>query len=263
MPKSTSRRSTRATSAPAANIRTASSRYGPRMRLTRKPATSLTTTGVLPRRRARAHVVVTTASSVREPRTTSTSGIFRTGLKKCMPHTRSGCGTSAAIASTDSDDVLVARIASSVICAASVPSTFRLTSIRSATASTTRSTRWNPTSCSVTSSRSIAASTSWSARRRCLRFLASSLRCVSCAASSAAGARSASRAVMPFSAHRLAMEPPITPAPTTPTRRISRAPSPRPSFLASSPAKNNAIRCLHTEPVASRATAFASTSAQS
>ena len=40
----------------------------------------------------------------------STSFISGTGLKKCMPATRPGCRSPAAIAVTDSDDVLDARI---------------------------------------------------------------------------------------------------------------------------------------------------------
>ena len=44
--------------------------------------------------------------------TTSTSFISAGGLKKCMPTTRSGSGTPAAISVTGSEEVLVARIAS-------------------------------------------------------------------------------------------------------------------------------------------------------
>ena len=46
------------------------------------------------------------------PRTTSTSAITGAGLKKCMPTMRSGCFSPAASAVIDSDEVLLARIAS-------------------------------------------------------------------------------------------------------------------------------------------------------
>ena len=45
-------------------------------------------------------------------RTTSSSGITATGLKKWKPTTRSGCSSRPAIAVTDSDEVLVASTVS-------------------------------------------------------------------------------------------------------------------------------------------------------
>ena len=59
-----------------------------------------------------ANAVASDASSVRSARMISSSGSTATGLKKWNPTTRSGCSRSAAISVTDSDDVLVARIAS-------------------------------------------------------------------------------------------------------------------------------------------------------
>ena len=55
-----------------------------------------------------ASAVASAASSVAAPRTTSTSGSTATGLKKWKPTTRSGCASPAAIAVTDSEEVLVA-----------------------------------------------------------------------------------------------------------------------------------------------------------
>ncbi len=55
-----------------------------------KPGKSLTTTGVLPSRRANDSPVSAVSSESRNPRTTSTRGNTGTGLKKCMPMTRSG-----------------------------------------------------------------------------------------------------------------------------------------------------------------------------
>ena len=113
-------------------------------RLTRNPAPSLTTTGVLPSRRHSATTRLTVSSEVRVPAITSTSGILCTGLKKCMPTTRSGWGVSAPIRSIDSEEVLEARTASSGTCSASWAKTFCLMSSRSTTASMTKSTRSKP-----------------------------------------------------------------------------------------------------------------------
>jgi len=80
-------------------------------RLTTNAGASLTSTddffSVLPT----ANAVANEASSVAAPRTISSSGRTATGLKKWNPTTRSGCSSSAAISLTDSDEVLVARIA--------------------------------------------------------------------------------------------------------------------------------------------------------
>ncbi len=131
MPNSSASLSMRSGARPKSTRRRASSKYGPKIRLTKNPGTSATTTGVLPNCSASLAVRRTVRSLVCLPRTISTKGMACTGLKKCMPTTRSGCGNPWAMASTDSDDVLVARIASSRNCAASAPSTLRLTSKRS------------------------------------------------------------------------------------------------------------------------------------
>jgi hypothetical protein len=52
------------------------------MRLDTKPGKSLTSTGVLPRSRASRSILPYVSSLVSSPRTTSTSGINTTGLKK-------------------------------------------------------------------------------------------------------------------------------------------------------------------------------------
>ncbi len=69
---------------------------------------------------------------------TSTSFIRVGGLKKCMPTTRSGCFSPAAIAVTDSDDVLVARMQRGPTIASRSRSSPRLTSRSSTIASMTR-----------------------------------------------------------------------------------------------------------------------------
>ena len=90
----------------------ASRRYGKSTRLTRNPGASFTTIGVFPAQIATATPVASTLPSVRGVRTTSTSGIFDTGLKKCRPITLSGCLVALAMAATLSELVLLARTAS-------------------------------------------------------------------------------------------------------------------------------------------------------
>ena len=76
-------------------------------RLTTKAGASLTSTPRLPSFFVTSQAVASVTSSVAGARTSSTSGSTATGLKKCMPTTRSGCRSSAAISATDSDEVFV------------------------------------------------------------------------------------------------------------------------------------------------------------
>ena len=118
--------------------------YGSRMRLTRKPAQSLTTIAVLPQRRARLATSATASSDERGPATTSTSGMRLTGLKKCMPTKRSGCASDSAMAATESDEVLLASTQSSRTWRSTSASTLRFTPRSSTTASTTTSAAAKP-----------------------------------------------------------------------------------------------------------------------
>ena len=77
-----------------------------------KPGVERQTTAVLPQASAVARTVSTTSGALARPRTTSTSAITGAGLKKCMPTSRSGCFSPAASAVIDSDEVLLAKIAS-------------------------------------------------------------------------------------------------------------------------------------------------------
>ena len=77
-----------------------------------KPGASAARTGSRSIARATSVAASSVASAVRSPATISTRRMSGGGLKKCMPHTRSGSGTSAAISETGIDEVLVARIAS-------------------------------------------------------------------------------------------------------------------------------------------------------
>ena len=110
-----------------------------RMRLTTNAGASLTRTAVFFSFFATANAVASEASSVPSPRTISSSGSTATGLKKWKPTTRSGCSSFAAISETDSDEVLVARIASGRTTASSSANTCCLTPISSKTASMTKS----------------------------------------------------------------------------------------------------------------------------
>ena len=81
------------------------------MRLPMKPSQTPETTAVLPMRRASDSTVASTSGRVFFARTTSSSFMMLAGLKKCMPSTSPGRFVNAAIRSTSSVEVLVARIA--------------------------------------------------------------------------------------------------------------------------------------------------------
>src|SRR6185369_4331379 len=89
----------------------ASSRYGTSRRLTMNAVASLACTGTLPTERTNSVAAFADASSVRIVRTTSTSFMSGTGLKKCMPTTCPGRLVAAAIAVTLQDEVLLASSA--------------------------------------------------------------------------------------------------------------------------------------------------------
>jgi hypothetical protein len=98
--------------------------------------------------------------------TSSTSGIWSTGLKKWMPQKRVGWLRPSCSDSMRIDDVLVARIASSRIPASQARYTACLISRSSGTASMTRSARRKPSPCGSGISRSSAARRSASENRR-------------------------------------------------------------------------------------------------
>src|SRR3989442_1317312 len=112
---------------------------GMRMRLTMNPGMSLESTVVLPIRSARARVTAYTESLVWAPRMISTSCITGTGFMKCIPMTRSGAGTLAAIRATEMEEGFVARTASCGSALARAANTFFFTSSFSVTASTANS----------------------------------------------------------------------------------------------------------------------------
>ena len=79
------------------------------------------------------------ASPVPRARTISTSFIFATGLKKCMPRTRSGCFAAAAISVTDRAEVLVASTTSG---GQSESRRAKVSSFRAMSSGTASMTRW-------------------------------------------------------------------------------------------------------------------------
>ncbi len=85
---------------------------GIKTRFTTNPGVSWQRMGRLPRRSPTANAAWTASSDDSSARTISTSGMSGAGLKKCMPTTRSGVETAAAISVTESAEVFVARIAS-------------------------------------------------------------------------------------------------------------------------------------------------------
>ena len=104
----------------------ASLRYGERIRLTQKPGWSATTMTVLPIRRPNRTAVTIASGAVASVGMTSSSGIFSTGEKKCMPSTRSGRRASAAMSRIGMVDVLLAKIVSGRATASTSASTCRL-----------------------------------------------------------------------------------------------------------------------------------------
>ncbi len=149
---------------PSASRRSASVPYARPAWFTRKPGVSRARTGAWPKACARRIRRSITAGSVRTPSITSTTFMSGTGLKKCKPATRPGCWHAAAIAVTESEEVLVARMQSAATVCSRARKSSRLASRSSTTASTTmlqraRSARL-ATGCSRAMQRAASAATS-------------------------------------------------------------------------------------------------------
>src|SRR6185437_16597710 len=108
------------------------------------PARSVTATGVLPRSRDSRASVSAVSGEVSTVEITSTSFMTGAGLKKCSPATRAGSRVPPAISVTDSEEVLVARIASARQASSSWANRVFLSSMRSGMASITRSASATP-----------------------------------------------------------------------------------------------------------------------
>ena len=113
------------------------------------PARSLTATGVLPRSRDSRASVSAVSGEVSTVEITSTSFMTGAGLKKCSPATRAGSRVPPAISVTDSEEVLVARIASARQASSSWANRVFLSSMRSGMASITRSASATPVATSL------------------------------------------------------------------------------------------------------------------
>ena len=109
------------------------------MRLPTKPGQTPTSTAILPILLASFIEVAITSLEVWSARTTSSSFITLAGEKKCRPITASGRLVTEAISSMFRPEVLVARIAPGLQMASSLVKMSFLTSMRSNTASMTRS----------------------------------------------------------------------------------------------------------------------------
>ncbi len=187
-------------------------------RLEAKPGESFTTIGSLASVRARATARATALAVAPGCRTTSTSFIACTGLKKCRPTTRPGSRTAAAMAATERDDVLVASSAAAGAARSSSANRRRFTSSSSTTASITTSAsraarassgvawrrpRTRSRSAAVSLPRATAPSSSWWTRSRAWGRASArlSVRCTS----------------SPASATAYAIPCPMVPAPITAT----------------------------------------------
>ena len=96
---------------PSMSAYAASLMNGIRIRFETNPGKSFTSAGVFPSSRASSTIAVVVSSEVCSARITSTSASTGTGLKKCMPITRSGREVAAASSVIGIDDVFDARIA--------------------------------------------------------------------------------------------------------------------------------------------------------
>ena len=114
------------------------------MRLTTKPGHSAARIGTLRICCAKVMAACTVSADVSSPSTTSISRITLAGQKKWKPTTLCGRCVASAISVMDSPDVFEASTAWPGVAASSSAITACLTSIRSGTASTTRSTSPKP-----------------------------------------------------------------------------------------------------------------------
>ena len=124
------------------------------------PGVAAARTTCLPQLSASPVTAPATAGSVARPLTTSTSRISGAGLKKCMPTSRPGWLSPAAIAVGDSDEVLVASTQPGVTTFSSCANRVCLTARSSATASITHWAGARSARSAATSSRSSAGSAS-------------------------------------------------------------------------------------------------------
>src|SRR6266542_4304369 len=222
MPSFMTRSIDSAVATPSMSVKNASLSMGKRMRFEMKPGKSPTTTGVFPNRSASATAAVVAVSAVSCPRTTSTSGMTGTGLKKCMPTTRSGCATTAARAVMEMLEVLDARMARGPSASEARRRRSRFAAWSSVTASIMMSASRAASSApntmrSSVASRAAGESTSFRTSRASERSMAARARACCWTATSYAATS------IPAVASTWAMPAPMVPAPATTARRMGGA----------------------------------------
>ena len=181
-----------------------------------KPALSPQITGLLPTRASRAWTSASTGGSVTTVRTISTRFCTGAGLKKWTPTTRPGLALAVEISVTESEEVLVARIASGRTISSSRRKISFLTSSDSTTASTTKSA--SLTSSIVVVNEIRPSSSAWSSSLILPRATARPVECSRWPRprSTAASSTSTPTTVKPSRAKTSAMPAPIVPRPITP-----------------------------------------------
>ncbi len=146
---------------------------GIRIRFETKPGKSRASAGVLPSSPASATIAAAVSSDVSSPRITSTSASTGTGLKKCMPITRSGRPVTAASEVIGIDDVFEASTPSAGKTTSARRNTSSLTPASSTTASIIRSAGTRSSTAVTRPSTSSGSAPPFSARRvRLLRIAA-------------------------------------------------------------------------------------------
>src|SRR5438876_9398349 len=193
---------------------------GIRIRFETKPGKSRTSAGCLPRSRASSTIAAAVSSEVCTARITSTSFSTGTGLKKCIPTTRSGRRVTAASDVIGIELVFEARIASAGSSSSARRKTSSFAAASSVIASINRSAGTSPSAATTRASVSPGSAPPFSAS------LVRLLRIVSSPRSTAPGNGSCRDTRRPDAATTWAIPPPIWPAPTISTCSNFTAPDP-------------------------------------
>src|SRR5216110_696145 len=206
---------------PCSTARIASSRYGTSSRLTMNPELSFAATASLPSDLAKPKVRRNASSDVVTVRTTSTSGISGTGLKKCSPTKRSPRFVAAAIAAMVRLDVFEAKMVAGPHRPSSSFQRAFLSSRSSVTASTTMSHVFRSAVVVVKRRRLRVASRSAAASFPFSTNLASDFSIPARALSQTCWDTSRTVVSYPAAAATWAIPLPMSPQPSTPTRLMS------------------------------------------
>mmetsp|Transcript_171316 Transcript_171316/g.416552 ORF Transcript_171316/g.416552 Transcript_171316/m.416552 type:complete len:286 (+) Transcript_171316:266-1123(+) len=238
-----------ADASPRSSSKIACARYGTSRRFTTKPGVSLQATASLPSAVPKASEASKAASLVCGVRTTSTSFMSCTGLKKCSPTKRSGRPDGPAISSMRKDDVLDAKMASGCTMEPMSDQNDFLISRSSMMASTTMSQSATAPRSDEVEKRPITSSKRASAASCSILPLLTALPSICCRLFSTAAAPAATASAFashattwnPDSAAVCAMPWPMRPMPITPTRLMSNSP-PAAADSARTPARRDGER---------------------